>query len=187
MSRYEIQAPAKVVAECLAIVAPAEVAFRSRWRMSTLERVDAELHGLLCEQIDLYSTALISGSADELREQSGAMVRGWAAGCRKMEGVKDDGQRRSSSGAGVGTADGIPHDAYLTGLDWETKTRVVISDSKQSIQHVPHREGVRVLVVSPDEVARLFGGLGIVSLTKDTFPNAELISIGGDENTEQAA
>lgn len=134
--------------------------------MSTLERIDHELHGLLCEQNDLYSTALISGSTEELREQSGAMVRGWAAGCRAMEGQ--------------------PADAYLTGIDWATKTRVVISDSKQSIQHVPHEAGVRVLAVSPEEIAKLFGRMGVVSLVKDAFPDAEVISMAIDPTSLDA-
>lgn len=161
MTRYEQQASAAIVAECMGMVAPAEAAFRSRWRMSTLERVDPELYGLLCEQIDLYSTELISGTAADLREHSAAMVRGWSAACRAMSK--------------------LPDDAYLTGLDWASKTRVVISDSKQSIQHVNPLEGVRTLAVSPEEVAKLFGGLGIVSLTKATFPDAEVISIVSSE------
>ena len=161
------QASDKIVAECLALVAPAEAAFRSRWRMRTLERIDKDLHDRLAEQIDLYSTALISASADELQEQSGAMARGWAAGCRVMEQQ--------------------PHDAYLVGLDWATKARVVISDQKQSIQHLPAIDGVRTLAVSPEEVAKLFGGLGIVSLTKEVFPNAELLSVGDGDHSDAAA
>lgn len=153
------QAPAVVVSECMSMVSQAETAFRSRWRMSTLERIDKELHDLLGEQIDLYSTELISGTANDLRDQSAAMVRGWAAAVRCMEGSGD------------------PDDAYLIGLDWASKTRVVISDHKQSIQHLPPIDGVRTLAVSPEEVAKLFGGLGILSLTKETFPNAELIEI----------
>lgn len=148
------QASPAVVAECLAMVAPAEAAFHSRWRLTTLERVDPELHQLLHEQIDLYSTALIAASADELREQSGAMVRGWRAACGVMEAQ--------------------PHDAYLVGLDWATKTRVVISDQKQSMAHVSGHEECRVVAVSPDEVAKLIGSLGIVALTKEHFPDAEL-------------
>ena len=164
MTRYAIQAPPQVVAECMAMVGQSEAAFRSRWRMSTLERVDKELHDLLCEQVDLYSTELISGTTNDLREQSAAMVRGWSAAVRCMEGSGD------------------PDDAYLTGLDWETKTRVVISNSKQSIEHVKAEDGVRLVAVSPDEVAKLFGSLGIVSLTKQHFPDAELIEIRpGDE------
>lgn len=159
------QAPAKVVTECLAMVAPAEAAFRSRWRMSTLERVDKELHDLLCEQIDLYSTELISGATNDLREQAAAMVRGWSAAVRCMEGSGD------------------PDDAYLTGLDWASKTRVVISSSKQSLQHVKAEDGVRLVAVSPDEVAKLLGSLGIITLTKEHFPDAELIEI----QREQAA
>jgi hypothetical protein len=151
------QASEAIIAECLAMVAPAEAAFRSRWRMTTLERVNKDLHDLLAEQIDLYSTALIAASADELREQAGAMVRGWVAACRAMETQPDD--------------------AYLTGLDWASRTRVVISNSKQSIDHVDAEDGVRVLAVTPDEIAKLFGRMGVVSLTKQTFPDAEIIDV----------
>jgi hypothetical protein len=152
------QASPVVVGECLAMVAPAEAAFHSRWRMSTLERCDSDLHQLLREQIDLYSTALIIGSAEELREQAGAMVRGWRAACGAMEAK--------------------PHDAYLVGLDWATKTRVVISDHKHSIAHLSGHEECRVVAVSPDEVAKLIGSLGIIALTKEHFPDAELVSFG---------
>lgn len=155
------QAPAAVVAECLALVAPAEVAFRSRWRVSTLARINKDLHDRLAEQIDLYGSALISASTDELREQAGAMVRGWRAACQAMEAQPDD--------------------AYLIGLDWPSRLQVVISNSKQSIQHVEYRDGVRVIAVTPEEIAKLFGRLGIVSLTKETFPDAEII------DAEQAA
>lgn len=141
----------------MAQVAPAEAAFRSRWRMTTLERCDKELHDRLVEQCALYGSALISASTGELREQAAAMVRGWAAGCRAMEAQ--------------------PHDAYFVGVDWASKTRVVISDQKQSIQHVPPQDGVRTLAVSPEEVAKLFGSLVIVSLTKSTFPESEVIAV----------
>jgi hypothetical protein len=36
---------------------------------------------------------------------------------------------------------------------------------------------VRVLAVTPDEIAKLFGRMGVVSLTKQTFPDAEIIDV----------
>jgi len=145
------------IAETLRVVGEAEGAFRSRWRMSTLKRVDAELHQMLLEQIDLYSEDLMGGEQAPLQEQAAAMVRGWAAACRAMETQPDD--------------------AYLVGLDWATKTQVVISDSKQSFDLVKasaHPECVLV-AMSPEEVARLVGGNRMARSVKQHFADAEIL------------
>lgn len=148
-----------VVAEAMALVAPAEAAFRSRWRLTTLKRIDAELHQNLVEQIDLYSASLVTGSDADTREHAAAMVRGWRAACAALETPL------------------APDDAYLVGVDWHTGTRVVISDSKVSVARVQSIKGERVVMVSPDEVAKMFASLTILAEAKTLFPDAEIVEI----------
>ena len=159
----------KLIAECMAMVAPAEAAFRSRWRMSTLKRIDPELHQALSEQIDLYCSSLVTGSDAETREQSQAMVRGWRAACAALETPLQ------------------PDDAYLVGFDGVSGLRVVISDSKQSIARVQVVDGQRVVMVSPDEVAKMIAGLNLIAEAKSCFPDAEVISIYPETNISQGA
>lgn len=151
--------PSKVVSECLALTQPAETAFRSRWRLSTLARVNAGLHTALCEQIDLYNAALVTGSATDAREHAAAMVRGWAAACRALESPL------------------LSDDAYLTGFDPSTGTRVVIAEQHGSIGRVQCLKGERVLVVTPDEVAKLMAVSTILAETKALFPDAEIVAM----------
>jgi len=147
------------IAKCLALVAPAETAFRSRWRLSTLKRADADLHDALCEQIDLFNTALVTGSDDEARLQSEAMVRGWRAACAALESPL------------------LPDDAYQVGFDPSTGTRVVIADTKASIGRVQNIDGDRVLFVTPDEVAKLVASMGVIAECKSLFPDAEIVEV----------
>jgi len=148
-----------IVAQCLALVAPAESAFRSRWRLSTLKRVNADLHQALSEQIDLYNQALITGSDKDCRIQSEAMVRGWRAACAALESPL------------------LPDDSYQVGMDYNTGTRVVIAEQKDSIARVQRIDGERVVMVTPDEVARMVAGMGIFAEVKSLFPNAEILQV----------
>lgn len=148
-----------VVTQCMEMVAPAETAYRSRWRLSTLKRVDADLHQALTEQIDLYNTALVTGSYAEARLQADAMVRGWRAACAKLE------------------SPALPDDAYQTGFDYNTGTRVVIAEQQASIARVQRVAGERVVMVTPDEVARMVAGMGIFAEVKTLFPNAEILCV----------
>jgi hypothetical protein len=149
----------KVVAECLSLVAPAESAFRSRWRLGTLRRIDAELHALLVEQIDLFNISLVTGSATEAREHAQAMVRGWRAACAALEAPLK------------------PDDAYLVGFDPNTGTRVVVAEQLASVARVQSVAGERVVLVTPDEVARMVAGMAIVAEAKRFFPDAEIMSV----------
>lgn len=149
----------RVVAECLALVQPAESAFRSRWRLSTLVRVNPDLHQALVEQIDLYNQALVTGTTTDAREHSAAMVRGWRAACAALESPL------------------LADDAYLTGFDAATGTRVVIAEQRASVGRVQALKGERVLIVTPDEVARLMAVSTILAETKALFPDAELVAV----------
>lgn len=148
----------RVVGECLALTQPAETAFRSRWRLSTLKRHDPDLHAALCEQIDLYNAALVTGSATDAREHAGAMVRGWRAACAALESPL------------------LPDDAYQVGIDWSTGTRVVIAEQQGSVGRVQAVNGEKVVIVTPDEVARMVAGMAIVAEVKRFFPDAEVVS-----------
>jgi hypothetical protein len=143
------------------MVAPAEAAFRSRWRLGTLARIDAELHRLLVEQLDLYNAALVTGSDVEARQQSEAMVRGWRAAVAALEAPLQ--------------AD----DAYLVGFDANTGTRVVIAEQTDAVGRVQSVAGERVCLVTPDEVARLLAGCTILAEVKQYFPDAEIVSTSG--------
>lgn len=146
------------VANALALVGPAESAFTSRWRLSTLARVNEELHRLLNEQRELYDTALLMGTDAEVKEQSEAMVRGWRAACAALEQpLQDD-------------------DAYMTGTDLNTFTTVVIGDHRQSAARHQVKDGYSVVFVTPDEVAALFGSFTTLRTVKDLFPDAEIIT-----------
>lgn len=160
--RARLTADHKVVAECLALVASAESAFRSRWRLGTLERLDPELHGLLVEQIDLFNMSLVTGTDSEARDHAAAMVRGWRAACAALEAPLQ--------------AD----DAYLVGFDPNTGTRVVVAEQVTSAARVQALAGERVVLVTPDEVARMVAGMAIVAEAKMLFPDAEVMAVRQD-------
>lgn len=143
----------------MAMVAPVEAAFRSRWRLSTLARINPDLHKALLEQIDLYHTTSVTGSDAEFRIQAEAMVRGWRAACMALESPLR------------------PDDAYLEGFDAHTGTRVVIADHTQSVGRVQAKDGERVVLVSPDEVAKMVAGMGMIAEIKSFFPDAELTQV----------
>ena len=149
----------QVTAECMALVAPAEQAFRSRWRLSALARVNADLHEALLDQIRLYDTALVTGSDDEAREHAGAMVRGWRAACAALEApLQDD-------------------DAYFVGIDYKTGLHVVIGEQQASKGRVQIRDDRKVIFMTPDELATLVAGIQIIAEAKTVFPDAEVIQL----------
>lgn len=152
------------MSELLAQVAPAEEAFRSRWRLSTLQRIDVELHQALVEQIELYNAALVTGSDSEAREHAAAMVRGWRAACAALEApLQDD-------------------DAYFVGIDYHTGLRVVIGEHRESVGRVQVRDDRKVIFMTPDELAIMVGGLQIIAEAKTIFPDAEVIRLYPQES-----
>lgn len=152
----------KTVAECLALVAPAESAFHSRWRLSTLQRIAPELHEAVTEQQELYGSACVIGTDAEAKMQSEAMVRGWAAACREMETRK------------------VPDDAYLMGMDDASGIQVVISEHKGSRDALAARYGEPLVLMTPSEVAALLGTVKLIEAAKIHFPDAELLPTPGD-------
>lgn len=149
----------RVVAKALADTAPAETSFRSRWRMGTLKRVDHDLHDMLVEQIDLFNAALVTGSDADVEVQAAAMIRGWRAAVAALESPL------------------LSDDAYLVGVDYNTGTRVVIAEQSGSVGRVQSLKGERVVIVTPDEVARLVAGMTVLAEVKQFFPDSELLSV----------
>ena len=158
-----------LVSELMAMVAPAESAFRSRWRLATLQRLDPELHQMLIEQIDLYDRAMVTGTDDEAREQAEAMVRGWRAACAALESpLQSD-------------------DAYLTGFDPSTGLVVVIADCQASGPRAQMGAGRKIVIVTPDEVAKIVAGLNLIAEAKSLFPDAEVITFTTSLSEEEVA
>lgn len=152
----------RVASECVALTAPAEQAFTSRWRMSTLKRIEPDLYEALVDQKRLYDIALITGTDTEAREQASAMVRGWKAACARLEAPLQ------------------PDDAYFVGLDGRTGTYVVIGDHPASaarVQAHPRYAGVNAVFMTPDEVAAIVAGMQTLSAVKLAFPDAEVIEM----------
>lgn len=149
----------RTVADCLAMVAPAEAAFHSRWRMSSLKRVDAELHEMLTDQQELYGSACVMGTDEEARLQSEAMVRGWVAACTRME------------------TEQAPEDAYLMGMDDVSGIQVVIAEHKGSRDALAKRYGEPLILITPNEVAVMLGAQALLRETKKYFADAEITSM----------
>lgn len=156
-----------LIAELMASVAPAEAAFRSRWRLSTLERVDKDLHDRLLEQQALYDRAMVAGPDSEAREQAEAMIRGWRAACAALE----DPLR--------------PDDAYLMGYDGRTGIAVIIAEQKGGARSQV-RDGQKVITVTPDEVAKIVAGLSVIREAKCLFPDAEVVGFAGDDECPES-
>ncbi len=158
-----------IVSEAMALVAPAESAFTSRWRLSTLARLDPELAKRLEEQRMLYDHSLVAGTDADTKEQAGAMVRGWRAAVARME------------------APLINDDAYFVGMDVTTHTCVVIGHAKQSVARAQmlakgDMAGRPCIFMTPDEIARLIGGFEALKATKALFPDAEVVELFPREN-----
>jgi predicted exporter len=156
------------VSQALTLVAPAETAFTSRWRLTTLQRLDADLYARIQEQQDLYDSAMLKGTDDEVREQSAAMVRGWRAACQRMERPLQ------------------PDDAYLVGHDPTSFTRVVIGHHTQSAARTQYVEGQTTIFVTPDEVAALFTSMTALRTVKALFPDAEIMEVTPSKKGQDA-
>jgi predicted exporter len=154
------RAPAStVVSETMKLVSPAEDAFLSRWRMTTLERLDKELHDRVAEQRDLYHSAQVTGSDAELRDHAAAMVRGWRAACQRMEAPLQ------------------PDDAYMVGHDLMTGTHVVIAERTSAAARAQTVDGITRKLVTPDEVAKLLAAFETINQAKSLFPDAEVVAM----------
>ena len=145
------------VAAVMRRVSDAAAPFESRWTLRTLQRLEPELFERFADQQGLYHEALVTGTPDDVEEQSAAMCRGWAAVTRAME------------------AAGAPDDAYLLGF--HAGTRVAIGEQKHAIARVRELHGDQVVWITPDEVAALIAGLEAIKVAKSLWPDAEIIRL----------
>jgi hypothetical protein len=143
--------------KCLNIVRDAEEAFLSRWRLSSLQRVDAELYSLLEEQRQLFENALFGPNEQETETQAQATVRGWKAANQAMIAISQ------------------PDDAWLIGTDPSTGIVVAIGERGKAAHKI--KDGQRLVYVTPDEVAKLVAGVGLLADLKQVFPGAEVVEI----------
>lgn len=150
----------------LAEVSRSAMAFEGRWTTLALTRVDPALSKRLREQRGLFDQSLLLGSASEIETQGAAMCRGYAAAVRAME------------------AAGAPDDAYMLGSDPQTGMRVAIGQQKAAVDRVREIHGEGVVWVTPDEIAKLMGGVEafkFVGAVKKFFPGAEVLDRYPDE------
>jgi hypothetical protein len=141
-------------------VAEAAYAFERRWTRLTLKRVEKELAAKLIRQQDLFNEACVTGTVAQIREHGAAMLRGYAVVTQALERAA------------------VEDDAYLIGRCPKTGTTVAIGDQKAAIDRVREIHGEQVVLLSPDEVATLFGSveaLKTIAAIKRRFPGAEVI------------
>jgi hypothetical protein len=138
-------------------------AFEARWTMLTLARVDRELYEALQAQCELYYQACLHGDVNDAKLQGEALVRGYAAAVRVMEGS------------------GVPDNAYLVG---RYKDLTLLISEQKAVQRVDPS----AIMVSPDEVAALFyaaEGLKRVIEIKQIFPGAEVAAVRKPKQVEE--
>jgi hypothetical protein len=150
-----------VDADCLEMVSIAEDMFLGRWRLSSLAAVDPELYERLKEQRTLFDVALFGSEPRETQSQAEATVRGWKAACALMDGLS------------------APDDAFQYGTDPTTGTVVAIGIRPPSDGRLQLKKGQRVIFVTPDEVAKLVAGAGLLASIKHAFPDAEILNVKG--------
>lgn len=140
-----------VVTDAMREVAEAARSYESRWTLAALKLLDADLYTRFRQQQDEWGQALVTGSAHDIREQTGGMVRGWIAVTRRMEEA------------------GADPDAWVDGVDARTGLRVRISRSRAAL------DDGSVVTVTPDEVAALLAAHRAVLEVKQLYPGAEMI------------
>ena len=144
------------VAEAHRLVADAARPYESRWTMRALLAVDRDLYLKFRDQQNLWHEALVTGTEDDIAEQTGAMCRGWQAITLRMDGTEDD--------------------AYMIGVDDAKGITVAISSQKAARERVEELYGDRVVFLDPAEVATLLGRSETIATLKGDFPGSELLA-----------
>ncbi len=158
-------------------VAADAAAFEGRWTMLSLKRVDPDLADDLDAQRDLWHEAKFlyrsrADGHDELVAQGAALCRGYAVAVRTMEEVAAE------------------DDAYVIGRCPRTGTTVAVTQQKAAGERVRELYGEPTIILSPDEVASLFGSieaLKAIGAIKQRFPGAEIIEKYPDEPAKEDA
>jgi hypothetical protein len=138
-------------------VAEAAAAYESRWTLRALLTHDRDLYERFRLQQNLWGEALIIGNDADIREQTAAMCRGWAAIALRMDEAE------------------IPDDAYLIGSDDHSGVTVAISAQRQSLRRVQELYGDQVVWMTPTDVAALMGRSPEIRTLFGIFPGAELL------------
>mgnify|MGYP001400296296 CR=1 FL=1 len=146
-----------IVSDAMIEVANAAAAYERRWTVAALKALDPELHARFVGQQDDWHAALVTGSDADVREQTAAMCRGWAAITKRMEGQPDD--------------------AYMLGICPRTGLRVAITTQKAVCGRLQELGGEPVLLVHPDEVAVMLAAQQAIASIKSVYPGAEVIEL----------
>ena len=149
----------KKISELMKKVSDAEHLYLSRWHLSSLEKIDPELYKNVMEQLSMYNEALVTDTVAEAITYGEGMIRGYAVAVKAME-----------------TA-GAVDDAYFVGFDRESGKRLVISERKDCLVAAENKQPGNYSWCSPDELARLFFGLGMVQGVKKIWPSAEISEV----------
>jgi len=136
--------------EAAEAVRAAAAAFEARWTLRSLRTRDPELFDRFEEQRSLFQAALMSGVKADIEEQTGGMVRAWAAATARMQDTPDD--------------------AYMIGRCPRTGLEVRIG-------HQLAAQADGVVHMTPDEVAVLVAGTRAVASLKQVYPHAILADL----------
>lgn len=143
------------VSEAMREVQQAARAFEARWQLSSLKLLDPELYEKFVGQRADWEQALVTGSQSEVREQTAAMCRGWAAATRCMEAAHAEPT------------------AYLLGQCVRTGLRVAVTTQLA----VATCLDPDVVMITPDEVAALLSAQQEILKVKQLFPGATVEQI----------
>jgi len=149
----------KTITELMQKVGEAEKAFLSRWHLSTLEKIDAELYQNVMDQLSMYNEALVTESVEDAVNLGEGMIRGYAVAVKAMDEA------------------GAVDDAYFVGFDRESGRRLVISERKDCLAAAIKKQPGNYSWIAPDEVARIFFGLEMVQGVKELWPDAEVSEV----------
>ena len=133
----------------------AQASFDTRWSMDALQRVDAELHGRLVEQRQLWHEAQIVGDEVEMERQGEALCRGWVWAIERMERA------------------GEPDDAYMLGQHGN----LLVAIGERKAAHSVVRDGRQAVWLTPDAVAKMAAGLQTLATLRELWPDAELVRV----------
>ena len=135
----------------------AAASFGCRWLMTSLARVDPELHGDLVEQQSFWHQARLAGDEQEVIEQGEAMIRGWQAAVARM------------------TKAGALDDAYALGQCGAVTVAIGLGGCGCS--RAREVGGQRVVWLTPDEVAQLYAGLQMIGKVQELWPDAKVVQV----------
>jgi hypothetical protein len=136
--------------------------YERRWALSSLGRVDRELHDLLVEAMAKFYRAIDDEAATGIRLQAETAAKGWEAAIKVMSTAQPSGS------------------SYLLGRCRKTGTTIAISDQKLATEEAKKNHGPDVVLFAPDELVELLAGtpgFRILAETKRRFPGSEISDV----------